>query len=1103
MNLPFNPRKRRQAPGGANRHNTSEHAGARGPHPANATAPGTAPTSTPQPACATTPGTSPAKPPRGIFTRFALRSLKQNRTRTFVSIIGIALSCALITAIFTSVSTLYSGLLTAELARDGSWQVALINLDQAGLERTAKDDRIEQSYILNYAGAALMPEGHGDYWGRYLTVQEWPQESEVGTLRPLPLIAEGREPNAPGEIALPLELKGTTTNQQDPRATSMPTTGKDTDAPCATWENGLEIGSHIALPLGQRTYVDPETGSEYPCLADESLYTASSPKGDVICEYLGNIQPARELKVVGFYEESPTRSTGAWQNSAGYLGFSAPGDLPVQSTDVYMSTNLTSLAGINKIVKDYTDLDHATFNGGGNRGGGEQMKQQTSAYTHNSLLRYQGMTDDRAIWGTLYTLAAILAGVVIVASVSLIYNSFAITVAERTRQFGLLASLGASKAQLRRTVFAEALMLAVIGIPAGLLLGLAGTFVVFNIAGEGIGLLIDAEVFEVLGLTSIVVNPSALAVCALLALATVLISAAVPAWRASRVSAIGAIRQARDVRLSRRERRAAKRAERRAGAHARTVAPPRPARVQALDNLRLRTLGVPGLMAHRNLTRASSKGRVAVASLAVSVALIIISGSIAHYMGYLAERSNTRAHDIEISTSRTLGETETTHDGIENIQAVYDKLSATPNTTAAGFLIHNTLCASYSPGMLDAKELKTSAEMYDMPEYGIAPDGTAYAPVSLLFVDEATWHELIESNNLDASKLDDPSNPVALGLNNVKANDGERYAVRDMFHGTGTATLFTHIATPAENMLKSVSVDESGAPVAVFEGYGSDEQMEFDEYGQPIYHTTNEPLKSVVRSSRELAVGATITEFGGALKAFTTAWPTLVLPAEALPTLAAGVDDLQSETYAGELAMPFAFHQGESSQSDIHVALSFDSSDPRKSEAAMQEIRESELTGGPWGNTYLINNAEDARQARLVYEAIQLFINCFIAITSAIAVANVFNTLTNSIILRRREFAMLKSAGMGNRAFLKMITLECLSYAWRGLAIGLVLGAGVTFLVWQAMRASFYGIDLMLPFGWVLAAFGLVIGVLALSTWYALRKSSAASIVQTLREDTI
>lgn len=169
----------------------------------------------------------------------------------------------------------------------------------------------------------------------------------------------------------------------------------------------------------------------------------------------------------------------------------------------------------------------------------------------------------------------------------------------------------------------------------------------------------------------------------------------------------------------------------------------------------------------------------------------------------------------------------------------------------------------------------------------------------------------------------------------------------------------------------------------------------------------------------------------------------------------------------------------------------------------MNDIIIEQFVGTEWYRTFLSNNAERVRTTRLMSETVQLFINCFILITGAIAVANVFNTLTNSIILRRREFAMLKSVGMGPRAFWRMIALECLSYAWRGLAIGLCLGALVTLFIYQAMMMSFANLDFVVSAGWVFAAVGVVALVLALSTYYALRKSSAGSIVQTLREDAI
>ena len=75
-------------------------------------------------------------------------------------------------------------------------------------------------------------------------------------------------------------------------------------------------------------------------------------------------------------------------------------------------------------------------------------------------------------------------------------------------------------------------MLAAIGIPIGLLAGLAGTFAVFTFAGEGIGMLIDQEAFAKTGFSTIAINPAVLALSALLAVITVFISATIPAWRA-------------------------------------------------------------------------------------------------------------------------------------------------------------------------------------------------------------------------------------------------------------------------------------------------------------------------------------------------------------------------------------------------------------------------------------------------------------------------------------------------------------------------------------------------------------------------------------------
>lgn len=1039
-----------------------------------------------------------ATPRGGVFWRFAVRSLKLNRSRSIVSVIGIALSCALITAIFTSVVTLYQGLLKAEIVTEGTWQIELVDASDADLASLRSDPRIERIYERVSYGDALMPVSFEGYLGRYLSVHEWPTADAVGDLKPLPAIAEGREPQAPDEIVLPRDLKGLNTTGGSWLYDSLPATGRDDTVPRVAWDGELEVGSTMEVSLGQRMFIDPGTNDEYPCRYDEALFTTESPKGDVISEYLADPAPAQTFKVVGFYAPSDEGVYDQWGSSGpGYQAFVASPNATGNVASAYLATNLSTRADIDALVEEYTGASSAASAEVDPSQSSAQTADWPAAYLHDGLLRYQGLVDDRAIWGTLYTLAAILSGVVIVASVSLIYNSFAIAVSERTRQFGLLSSLGASKRQLRRSVYAEALMLAAIGIPAGLAIGLAGTFVVFNIAGEGIGMLIDQEVFAGTGLTAITVDPLAIALSALLALLTVLVSATVPAWRASRVSAIDAIRQSRDVRLSRRERKS-----QRTAAHGDGHRRPSPAR--ALDRLRMRIAGVPGMLAHRNLTRASSKGRVAVASLAVSVALIIISGAISHYLGFLTRVADSGGSDIEVGLNRLLQEDESTAEGLADIDRAYRALAHVEGATGEGYMLQTSLYGSFDQSMLDLDSLTANSEEYDMPDRGLADDGRIYAPLSILFLDEGSWNEILDENGLDRATYSDPDHPVAVALNGTQSNDGRRYSVRDLFTSTGTATLFTQIAPIEDNLFVEIGVDKNGDPVARYEGYGDEEGARYDEYGEALYQQISRPLDDVLAQSLELPVNAIVKTLPKAVTSYASIMPTLILPASALPALAEGSEDIASDVETGSLAAPFAFHASEGRYGNtMYAYLSFAAEQPRSIEAEMDAMIDNDLSGTEWYRTYLNNNAENVRQARVMYETIQLFINCFIAITTAIAVANVFNTLANSIILRRREFAMLKSIGMGNRAFWRMIALECASYALRGLIIGLVLGAGVTFMVFQAMSLSFAGLDFEMPLGWVIGAIGLVVGVLALSTLYALRKSSAGSIVQTLREDAV
>lgn len=78
-------------------------------------------------------------------------------------------------------------------------------------------------------------------------------------------------------------------------------------------------------------------------------------------------------------------------------------------------------------------------------------------------------------------------------------------------------------------------------------------------------------------------------------------------------------------------------------------------------------------------------------------------------------------------------------------------------------------------------------------------------------------------------------------------------------------------------------------------------------------------------------------------------------------------------------------------------------------------------------NNYSINNTEEnVRMMNNLFTLIGIFLYGFIIVISLIGITNIFNTITTCMELRRQEFAMLKSVGMTNKEFNRMIRLESL-----------------------------------------------------------------------------
>lgn len=88
----------------------------------------------------------------------------------------------------------------------------------------------------------------------------------------------------------------------------------------------------------------------------------------------------------------------------------------------------------------------------------EKYEDEFSMQGNTSVLRWMGVSGNASFEGMLNGMLTILIVIIGVGAVSLIYNAFSISLRERTTQFGLLSSIGATKRQLRRSMWQEALV---------------------------------------------------------------------------------------------------------------------------------------------------------------------------------------------------------------------------------------------------------------------------------------------------------------------------------------------------------------------------------------------------------------------------------------------------------------------------------------------------------------------------------------------------------------------------------------------------------------------------------------------------------------------
>jgi putative ABC transport system permease protein len=228
----------------------------------------------------------------------------------------------------------------------------------------------------------------------------------------------------------------------------------------------------------------------------------------------------------------------------------------------------------------------------------------TAVYGYGESARtaiYKAIGRDLGYPAVILALGLILGGIVIAASVIVISNSFRVSAGERMRQFGLLKSVGATKKQISRIILAEGIFLSVIGIPAGLLIGLLVELLGLTVVSAAFRTLRAGNVLTVDVALPFVVTPWMFVVAIITSLATVLLAAWLPARQAAKMPAIDAIRQKSEVKAT-----------------AKSV------RVSKLTRL---LFGFEGALAAKSMKRSRRNYRATVVSLTVSIVLFIAASS--------------------------------------------------------------------------------------------------------------------------------------------------------------------------------------------------------------------------------------------------------------------------------------------------------------------------------------------------------------------------------------------------------------------------------------------------------------------------------------------
>lgn len=251
---------------------------------------------------------------------------------------------------------------------------------------------------------------------------------------------------------------------------------------------------------------------------------------------------------------------------------------------------------INNMTKTENNEDGVSFSGLSNK----YKSYKYNLMVNKELLAYEGASLDDETLKTIYGLGAFIIGIVLVSSVFVIRNGFEISITERLKQYGMLSSIGATKKQIKKSVYFEGFILGLIGIPLGIISGVLAIYILVNVVNYILKDYISEGTLLTYSMSWI-----AIAISVFVSIITIWLSCKKSAKKASKVSPIEAIRNSEDVKLK--------------------------AKKVKCPKIITKIFKTGGEIAYKNLKRSKKKYRTTVISIIVSIVIFISISSFIQY----------------------------------------------------------------------------------------------------------------------------------------------------------------------------------------------------------------------------------------------------------------------------------------------------------------------------------------------------------------------------------------------------------------------------------------------------------------------------------------